>query len=102
MKYVELSLVYNRGTNSELEKVKYNAQTQSYIRIELNGQTEMDASQSNLPYLRFDASIEYTDAPSNDDEAGTVTETYTAETTYDSTGAAEYGVTMLTTLAAYP
>jgi hypothetical protein len=101
-KSVELELVYNRGTNSELEKVKYNAQTQSYIRIEMNGESEMDSAQSNLPYLRFDASIEYLSAPAVSDENGMQIETYTAETTYDPTASKEYGVTMLTTLATYP
>ncbi len=101
-KSVELELVYNRGTNSELEKAKYNAQTQSYIRIEMNGEEEMDGSQSNLPYLRFDASIEYLTAPTVSDENGMQIEVYTAETTYDPTASKEYGVTMLTTLATYP
>lgn len=101
-KTVELELTYNRGTNSELEKDKYDTQVQSYIRIECNGADEIDSGQSNPPYFRFDASIQYTDAPSNDDESGTVVETFTAETFYDPTASKEYGITMLTTLAAYP
>lgn len=102
-KMVELELIYYRDdTNSEAEKAKYDARTTSYMRIQLNGATEIDASQSNPPYVNFDMAVRYTEWPEPDDEDGAVTISVTAESVYDSTAAKEFEVSVLTDLASYP
>jgi hypothetical protein len=102
-KKVELELTYYRdGTNSEGEKDKYDARTTAYLQVELNGATEMDAGESNPPYVRLQGAFRYTDWPEAGDEDGVVVETVTAESVYDSTGTQQFGVLIGTTLSAYP
>jgi len=101
-KEVTVEYVFRRGTNSELEKAKYDAMTTAYHRIKLVGSTEMDSAQSNPPHVLIDIAGQYHEFGDIGDEGGSTTETATLKSVYDVTGSKEYSVTVLTNLAALP
>lgn len=101
-KKVELELTYYRDAASELEKDKYDARTTTYLRIKLEGQTEIDSGQANLPYVMLDGAYRYTEWPELSDEDGSTTETVTAQSVYDATGATQFIVRVLTDMSVYP
>jgi hypothetical protein len=102
-KTVQLELTYYRDdTNSEAEKDKFEAQTTSFLRIELNGETEMDVGESNPPYIRFDTAAKYTEWPTTEDEDGMAVVTVNAEGFLDSTSSKMFSVLIGTTMDAYP
>jgi hypothetical protein len=101
-KTMQFELTYWRdGTNSEAEFDKFQAQSTSYIRIELLSHTEMDAGQSNPEYIWIDAAVKYTEWPEHEDEDGTLTVTVTAEAFYDVTASKMFGVSVGTTMETY-
>lgn len=101
-KQVNLDLTYYRdGTNSEAEKDKYEAQTSTYLRIELLGETEMDSGQGNPPYIRLDGAYKYSEWPAVEDEDGTAVATVTAQSFYDATASKMMSVYVGTTMSAY-
>jgi len=102
-KTVELELQYLRdGTNSEAEKDKFEAQTTSYISIELNSHTEMDSGQSNPEYIRLQGAYKYTEWETPEDEDGTHVVTVNAEAFYDTTASKMMSVLIGTTMDALP
>ena len=101
-KNVDLELTFTRNAVSEAERVKYDALTKTWIRLELLGSTVLDAGQSNPPYILLDGCYQYTEWPELSDEDGTNIETVKLHSVYDSTGSKEYSVKLYTDLAAYP
>jgi len=101
-KAVELSLTYRWGAAADTERDAYAARTTRLLRIQLNGQTEQDASQSNPPYLYLDQAVRYEDWPTWDDDEGASTFEVTAYGVYNATYAKMFEVALLTTLAALP
>jgi hypothetical protein len=101
-KKVSLELEYARGTLSEVEKALHEANSTTYLRIKMVGDTEIDSSQSNPPYVYLDGAFHYTEWPEADDTDGMRTETVTAESVYDATGTRDFEVAVFTSLAAYP
>ena len=101
-KHVELELTYYRGTFSEAEKDKYDTPSTTYLQIRLMGATEIDSGQANYPYVKLDGAFRYTDWPEMDDQDGSTVEKVKAESVYDSTGTAQFGTSVLTTLETYP
>ena len=102
-KQVELELTYLRGTLSEVEKALAIAGSTTYLRIKLLGGTELDAAQSNPPYVFLDMAAQYdTPWPAPEDADGARTDTVTAKSVYDATGARDFEVAVFTDLAAWP
>jgi hypothetical protein len=101
-KKVELELEYKRGTLSEVEKALWEAGSTTYLRIKLEGGTELDSAQSNPPYIYLDGAYHYNEWPAPEDDEGVRIETVTAHSVYDSTGARDFEVAVFTDLAAYP
>jgi hypothetical protein len=101
-KMVTLDATYLRGTNSEAERVKYNARTTTYLRIAIMGQTELDSGESNPPYIYIDGAFRYFEWNEPDDDEGMQYVSVTAESVYDPTGAKEYEIAVYTDLAAFP
>jgi hypothetical protein len=101
-KKVDLELTYYRDALSEAERAKYDAQTTTYLRIAIEGGTELDVGQSNVPYIHLDGAFRYTEWPETDDEDGVLTVSVTAESQYDATGGKEFEVNVLTDLDAFP
>lgn len=99
---VSLELEYLRSTTSETEKALWEAGSTTYLRIKLEGGTELDASQSNPPYIYLDGAYHYMSWPAPSDADGVRTETVTAESVYDATGTRDYEVAVFTDLAAWP
>lgn len=72
-KHPQLSLTYKWGSDADGERTKYEGQTTRYIRLELNGDTELDSGQSNPPKLQIDAAYRYSEWPEwGEDEGATV------------------------------
>jgi hypothetical protein len=101
-KAVELELTLKRGDQSEALKDIWDAQGVTYLRIQLNGATEIDSGQTNPPYVNLDGAFIITEWPETDDADGAQTVSITLESTYDSVGAKQHEVAVLTDLAAYP
>jgi hypothetical protein len=101
-KVVELELTLKRGDQSEALKDIWDAQGVTYLRIQLNGATEIDSGQTNPPYVNLDGAFIITEWPETDDADGAQTVSITLESTYDSVGAKQHEVAVLTDLAAYP
>ena len=99
---VSLELEYKRGNLSEIEKLLYEANSPTYLRIQLLGGTELDSAQSNPPYVNLDGAFHYMDWPAPEDADGARTETVTAESVYDATGTKDYEVAVFTDLASWP
>lgn len=101
-KAVQLELTYLRSNGqSETEKDLFESQGTSFIRIELNGETEMDSGQANPPYIRLDGAYKYTEWAAPDDEDGVSVITVTAESFLDSTSSKAFGVLIGTKMAAF-
>ncbi len=101
-KMVQLELTYYRdGTNSEAAKDIWESQATTYIRIELNGDTEMDAAQGNPEYLRLDGAYKYTEWPTIEDEEGTAVVTVNLESFYDTTASKMFSVLLGLKMSGY-
>lgn len=101
-KAAKLELTYYRdGTNSEAEKNKFEAQTLFFPRIRLESSGEMDAGQTNPPYINIDGAYRYTEWPETDEEDGTAVVTVTAEAFYDPTSAKMIEVQVGTTMSVF-
>jgi len=98
----ELTLTYVRGTTADTERSAYGDRTTKFLRIKLNGQTEMDASQSNEPYLILDQAIRYKEWPTFGDQDGLATVQVKADCVYDSTWAKMFECALLTDLSTWP
>lgn len=102
-KKVELELTFYRSNEvSEVEFDKFLNDQINYIRIALESSGEMDVGESNPPYLYLDGAFIYTEWPEYEDEDGTNVITVNAESWYDPTASKSFGVTVGTTLAAFP
>lgn len=101
-KVVELQLTYKKGTDSEAERAKFDANTVTFLRIKAQGQTVLDSGQSNPPYVQLDQAIEYTSWPMDGAQDGLSTVQVTAKSVYDATWAKMFEVAILTDLAAIP
>lgn len=98
----ELELTFWRdSTIVEAELDKFLAQTTSYQRIALFGNTEMDSGQADVPYIYLDGAWKYTEFPELDDEDGTSVITVKAEAWYDVTAAKAFTCSVGTRMAAY-
>lgn len=97
---IELTL-WRDSVIVEAELDKFQAGTTSYQRIALFGATEMDAGQSNPPYIYFDFAGKYVEFPPLDDEDGTSVITVKLESTYDVTAGKMFGVKIGTRMSAY-
>jgi len=91
-----------RGATSDAERTKHESRSTTYIRIKLNGQTEMDASQSNPPYLIIDGAYRYETWPELGEDEGRSIEAPTAVGVYDATGAKMFQLALLTNVSAWP
>lgn len=101
-KAVELELTYYRDdTNSEAEKDKWEAQSMTYLRIELLSHDEMDSGQSNPAYILLDGAYRYTEWDAPDDEDGTAVVTVTAQSFYDVTKGNQMTVSVGTPMSAF-
>jgi hypothetical protein len=101
-KSVKLELEYKRGTLSEVEKALYEANSPTYLRLKLEGGTELDSSQSNPPYIYLDGAYHYTEWPAPEDADGARSETVMAESFYDATGTRDFEVAVFTDLDTWP
>lgn len=101
-KSVVLELEYLRSTLSEVEKALYVAGSPTYLRIKLVGDTELDSSQSNPPYIYLDGAYHYMEWPAPEDADGTRAETVTAESFYDKDGTRDFEVAVFTDLDTWP
>ena len=102
-KQVELEMEWLRSATSETEKALAIAGSTTYLRIQLLGGTEIDAAQSNPPYINLDGAFQY-DLPwdSPEDADGARTHTVTAKSVYDATGTRDFEVAVFTDLDAWP
>lgn len=102
-KHVELELTLWRDSSIvEAELDAFQAQSVRYMRIALFGATEMDAAQSNPPYIYLDGAFHYDEFPELDEEDGTSVITVKAHSVYDATAAKQFGVSVGTRLSALP
>lgn len=97
-----LTLTYRRGTASEVERDAYDARTTRLIRIKLSGQTELDTSQSNEPYLYLDQAVRYFKWPTPSSQDGARVVQVTAEAVYDSDWGKMFEAALFTNLSALP
>jgi len=98
----ELRLVLARDTESEALRDAYEAQDTVYVQIRLNGANELDASQSNPPYLKIDGAYQITGWPSWAEDQGTSTIEVPMRGVYDATGAKMMSLSVLCGLDAFP
>ena len=98
----ELTLTYVRNSDADTERTAYENRTTKFLRIALNGQTEMDESQSNPPYLYLDQAIRYKEWPTFSDQDGLATVQVKADAVYDSTWAKTFECALLTDLSTWP
>lgn len=101
-KAVELDLTYKWGSDADTERGMYDARTTRLIRIELNGQEELDTSQSNPPYLQLDQAVRYENWPTWGEDEGASVFDVTAYGVYNSTYAKLFEVALLNSLATLP
>lgn len=101
-KKVELEMEYLRGTLSETEQALWIAGSTTYLRIKLLGGTELDAAQSNPPYIYLDGAYHYTEWEAPEDSDGARTISVTAQSVYDATGTRDFEVAVFTDLDAWP
>jgi len=101
-KRVQLRLVYARNSDSDSERTKYEGNTATFLRIKVEGATELDAEQDNVPYVYLDGAYEYFEWPTPGDEDGLSTVEVLAESVYDATWAKQFQVAVLTDLDAIP
>lgn len=101
-KRVQLRLVYARTTNADAERTKYEGVTTTFLRIKIEGATELDSEQSNVPYIYLDGAYEYREWPTPGEEDGLSTVEVLAESVYDSTWGKQFQVAALTDLDAIP
>ena len=102
VKAVSLELTIIRDSvNSEALKDIWESQATTFIRVELNGETEMDSGQSNPPYIRLDGAYKITEWPETDDEDGISVISVTLESFYDATSSKMMSVLIGTVMAAY-
>lgn len=97
-----VTVTYKRGTASLTEEAAYRARTTRLLRWEIWGDTEMDADQSNPPYLQLDQAIRYTEWPEWSDQDGRTTHEAVAEAVYDAGYTKMFEAALLTDLAAFP
>ena len=101
-KNVQLELTYYRdGTNTEAAKDLFESQAQTYISIEMLGETEMDSAQGNPEYLKLQGSYIYTEWPTIEDDEGTAVVTVKAAAFYDTTASKLFTVLIGTKMSAY-
>jgi hypothetical protein len=93
--------LWRDGTIAEAELDKFLAQTTSYQRLALFGNTEMDSGQADKPYIYLDMALKHTEVPELDDEDGTRVVTFTGEAFYDTTAAKAFGVSIGTRMSAF-
>ena len=101
-KGVELALTYKWGSDADTERGFYDARTTRLVRIELNGQTELDSAQSNPPYLRLDQAVRYENWPTWGEDEGASTFEVNAYSVYNATYAKLFEVALLNALSALP
>lgn len=101
-KSVSLELTYRYNSDAETERDKYEDRSTRLIRIALSGQTELDTSQSNPPYLYLDQAVRYAKWPTWGDDQGLSTFVAPAYGVYNSTYAKMFEAALLTDLSALP
>jgi len=101
-KAVELSLVYRYNSDADTEEGYYQSRATRLMRIELNGQTELDTGESNPPYLQLDQAVRYENWPTWGEDEGASTFEVPAYSVYNSTYAKLFEVALLTALDALP
>lgn len=101
---MELTLMRDTANTGmfDVELTKFLAQSTSYQRIELLGATEMDAGQSNPPYIWLDGAWKAREWPETDQEDGNELVTVTFDGFYDATAGKMCGVSVGSTLSALP
>ena len=98
----ELTLTYVRNTTTDTERTAYENRTTKFLRIKMFGQAEMDASQTNPPYLILDQAVRYREWPTFSDQDGLATVQVKADCVYDSDWAKMFECALLTDLSAWP
>ncbi len=93
--------LWRDGTIAEAELDKFLAQTTSYQRLALFGNTEMDAGQGDKPYIYLDMALKHMEVPELDDEDGTRVVTFTGEAFYDVTAGKAFGVKIGTKMSTF-
>jgi hypothetical protein len=101
-KHVALALTYRWNSDAATEEDAFFAQTTRLMRIQLNGQTELDSGQSNPPYLNLDQAVRYEDWPSWGEDQGLSTFQVNAYSVYNATYAKLFEVALLNSLDALP
>lgn len=101
-KNVELKCKYVRGAGSEAEKVKADARTTTYIRVEIIGNNEIDIGQANPPTIQLDGAFRAFDWDAPDSTDGTEMEEVTYQSVLDATASLEYEVNLFTDMDGYP
>lgn len=101
---MELTLMRDTANTGmfDVELTKFLAQSISFQRIALFGKTEMDAGQSNPPYIYLDGAWRAREWPETDQEDGNEMVTVTFDGVLDPTSSKMMGVTVGTLLAAFP
>jgi len=94
-----LTLTYARGSDCDAERTKYEANTTTFIELQLVGQTALD---SNVPHLYIDGAYEYVAWPEVSQESGLTTVQVVAEGVYDATWAKMVSFSLLTNLVTWP
>lgn len=99
-KFAEFTPTYRWTDDADAERTKFEGRTSTYLRLKLNGATELDSGQSNPPYCQFDMAARCTAWPTPDvGNNGELTVSPTYQTVYDATGAKEFEVTVLNDMA---
>jgi hypothetical protein len=101
-KAVELSLTYKAGALAHTERGFYDSRTTRLLRIQLNGQTELDSEEANPPYLNLDQAIRYENWPSWGDDDGVSTFEVNAYSVYNEDYAKLFEVSLLNALSTLP
>lgn len=104
-KHVEMELTLWRDDTifeALLDAYQAEPQTITYHRLALEAAVEMDSAQSNPPYVYLDGAFDVAEIPELDDEDGTSLATVRFVSTYDTTAAKQFGVSIGTQLSAFP
>jgi len=101
-KNVQLDLTYRFNSDAETERDHYTNRNTRLMRIVLYGQTELDDSQSNPPYLQLSQAIRYENWPTWGDDEGASTFQVSAYSVYNSDYGKLFEVALLNTLSALP
>lgn len=97
-----LELILVRGTESEVLRDAFEAQTTIYPGVKLLGATELDSAQTNMPYLEIHMAGVITSWPAPGEDQGLATIAVPITAVYDASGAKQTSLKVLNSLSAFP